>query len=95
MSVVMESSRPLEELIDAKYAKRRGVRPAKRMLDSLLWASENLLLCVVREKGEGGTETVKVRPELAATARRRWRRHDVFELGPGCRRGSWRRRLRG
>ncbi len=68
MSVVMESSKPLEELIDPKYAKRRGNGAAKRMLDSLLWASENLLLCVVREKDEGGTETVKVRPELAATA---------------------------
>ncbi|NLF72311.1 MAG: hypothetical protein GX575_25020 [Candidatus Anammoximicrobium sp.] len=68
MSVLMESSKPLEELIDPKYAKRRGIGPAKRMLDSLLWASENLLLCVVREKDGDGGETVKVRPELAATA---------------------------
>jgi len=68
LSVVMESSRPLEELIDPKYAKRRGNGAAKRMLDSLLWASENLLLCVVREKDAGGTETVKVCPERAATA---------------------------
>lgn len=68
MSVLIESSKPLEELIDPKYAKRRGIGPAKRMLDSLLWASENLLLCVVREKDSQGVETVKVRPELAATA---------------------------
>lgn len=27
-----------------------------------------MLLCVVREKGKGGTETIKVCPELAATA---------------------------
>lgn len=68
MSVIVESSRPLEELIDSKYAKSKRNGPAKRMLDSLLWASENLLLCVVREKDDQGAETVKVRPESAATA---------------------------
>jgi hypothetical protein len=68
MSVVMECSRPLEELVDAKYAKNKRHGPAKRMLDSLVWASENLLLCVAREKDADGAETVKVRPELAATA---------------------------
>ena len=68
MSVVMECSRPLEELVDAKYAKNKRHGPAKRMLDSLVWASENLLLCVVREKDADGAESVKVRPELAASA---------------------------
>jgi hypothetical protein len=56
MSVVIESSKPLEELIDPKYPKSKRHGPAKRMLDSLLWASENLLLCVVREKDGDGAE---------------------------------------
>ena len=68
MSVVMESSRPLEELIDPKYAKSKRHGAAKRMLDSLLWASENLLLCVVREKDADGAEAVRVLPEKAASA---------------------------
>ena len=68
MSVMIESSKPLEELIDPKYAKSKRHGPAKRMLDSLLWASENLLLCVVREKDGDGAETVKVQPEKAASA---------------------------
>jgi hypothetical protein len=39
MSVMIESSKPLEELIDPKYAKSKRHGPAKRMLDSLLWAT--------------------------------------------------------
>lgn len=65
MSVMIESSKPLEELSDSKYAKSKRHGPAKRMLDSLPWASEDLLLCVVREKGGDGAESVKVRSELA------------------------------
>lgn len=67
MRVEMSTVKPLEELVDAKYSKSKRHVASKRLLDSLLWASENFLRCVIRERVEGGEELVRVCPELAST----------------------------
>lgn len=64
MPVIVECSKPLEELVDKKYAKSKRHTAATRMLDSLTWASDNFMLCVERtDLGQ-----VFVRPERALTA---------------------------
>lgn len=67
MRVEFSGEKSLEAYVDLKYSKSKRHSASKRLLDSLLWASENLLRCVVRERVVGGEELVKVCPELAST----------------------------